>query len=107
MEVMETPGTPIWMLVNATTLKPIFGATMGDGPGLFLDTDQGGIGTVPGNGGWVFNYPITFEKWAFPTGIGYSISSPFACVNVSLTSAGYDYGNSSLSAAGYALVFGQ
>ena len=70
-------------------------------------TDQGGIGNVPGTGGWAFNYPIAFEKWAFPTGIGNNISSSFACPSISLTAAYYDYGNSSLSAVGYALVFGQ
>ena len=69
--------------------------------------NQGGIGAVPGNGGWTFKYPIAFEKWAFPTGIGNSISSSFACQSVSLTSAYYDYGSSSVSAVGYALVFGQ
>ena len=68
---------------------------------------QGGKGTVPGNGGWTFHYPIALEEWALPTGIGNSISSPYACASISLTSAYYDYKDASLSASGYALVFGQ
>lgn len=68
---------------------------------------QWGKGTIPGNGGWTFNYPIAFKKFVIPMGIGGNISSPYACVSASLTSSYYDYGNSALSAIGYALVVGQ